>query len=184
MDIGVGLWWNAPMTLRITELRRKTTLVARDQSLALNMLYPDSAEVHKSRASESSARRHNIRKGTRSCWDCKRRKVRCVFASPHDTVCNNCRRRGAVCAGQELPEELAPPRDQQIGDRIARVEGLVQDLAKQVDVLTGTIISAQGQPMRSLHDAPNPSHGSDEVQGADRGFHEVCDARKHLHTMI
>ncbi|CAI6092241.1 unnamed protein product [Clonostachys chloroleuca] len=125
------------------------------------MLYPDPAEAHKSRASESSARRHNIRKGTRSCWDCKRRKVRCVFAFPHDTVCNNCRRRGAVCASQELPEELAPPRDQQIGDRIARVEDLVQDLAKQVNALTGTILSAQSQPLRSFHDAPIPSHGTE-----------------------
>jgi hypothetical protein len=87
--------------------------------------------------SDKAAKRRKLRRGTRSCWDCKRRKVRCIFASPEDAVCSNCRRRGATCVGQDLPEELAPARDEQISDRIIRVEALVNNLARQANATGG-----------------------------------------------
>ncbi|KAJ0413151.1 hypothetical protein BJY00DRAFT_306516 [Aspergillus carlsbadensis] len=51
------------------------------------------------------SRRRKVRKGTQSCWECKRRKVRCIFASAEHAICNNCRRRGTACISQELPEQ-------------------------------------------------------------------------------
>ncbi|KAI0457023.1 hypothetical protein F5B21DRAFT_512888 [Xylaria acuta] len=53
--------------------------------------------------SGSEAKRRNIRRGTHSCWECKRRKVRCTFTSPSDAVCAECQRRGTSCLGQEMP---------------------------------------------------------------------------------
>ncbi|KAK4175164.1 hypothetical protein QBC36DRAFT_302223 [Triangularia setosa] len=75
-----------------------------------------------------------IRKGTHSCWECKRRKIRCTFAALGDAVCIGCHRRGTDCRSQELPEELSTPadRNRQMGDRIIRVETLIEQLVKKV----------------------------------------------------
>ncbi|KAH8586191.1 hypothetical protein B0O99DRAFT_529202 [Bisporella sp. PMI_857] len=63
---------------------------------------------------ESEAKRRRLRKGTHSCWACKRRKVRCSFASLETDgigtgaatgTCLNCQRRGTKCISQELPED-------------------------------------------------------------------------------
>jgi len=83
---------------------------------------------------EPGAKRRKVRKGTRSCWECKRRKVRCNFASDQDSVCTGCRQRGTKCQSQEFPEEPSAPADRsrQMGDRIVRVEALVEQLVKTV----------------------------------------------------
>lgn len=94
------------------------------------------------------AKRRKIRKGTRSCWECKRRKVRCNFNTEADTICIGCRRRGTHCLSQEYPEEAsrqADGRGQQIGDRIVRVEALVEQLVKQAST-GGTYSDHHVQP--------------------------------------
>ncbi|KAL5358546.1 hypothetical protein BJX96DRAFT_183012 [Aspergillus floccosus] len=52
--------------------------------------------------------RRKVRKGTHSCWECKRRKMKCRF-DPRiaSASCNGCRRRGSPCISQEYPEDLA-----------------------------------------------------------------------------
>ncbi|KAE8148693.1 hypothetical protein BDV25DRAFT_157825 [Aspergillus avenaceus] len=52
--------------------------------------------------------RRKVRKGTHSCWECKRRKMKCRF-DPRivSASCNGCRRRGSRCISQEFPEDLA-----------------------------------------------------------------------------
>ncbi|KAK3361939.1 C6 zinc finger domain protein [Lasiosphaeria ovina] len=76
------------------------------------------------------AKRRKVRKGTRSCWECKRRKIRCIFESLDHDVCLGCERRRAPCVSQDLPEELAPEKkgNRHLGERIARVEELMKDL--------------------------------------------------------
>ncbi|KAL5044199.1 hypothetical protein BDW71DRAFT_216013 [Aspergillus fruticulosus] len=53
------------------------------------------------------AKRRKVRKGTHSCWECKRRKMKCRF-DPRivSASCNGCRRRGSPCISQEFPEDL------------------------------------------------------------------------------
>ncbi|KAI4731764.1 hypothetical protein E4T49_00607 [Aureobasidium sp. EXF-10728] len=51
--------------------------------------------------SDRSPKRRKIRKGTQSCWECKRRKVRCIST---ENICQNCRRRGTACISQDLPD--------------------------------------------------------------------------------
>lgn len=54
------------------------------------------------------AKRRKVRKGTFSCWECKRRKMKCIFepvAHCPNGPCNGCRRRGLKCIGQEFPED-------------------------------------------------------------------------------
>ncbi|KAI0533590.1 hypothetical protein GGR58DRAFT_506174 [Xylaria digitata] len=87
--------------------------------------------------SGSEAKRRKIRKGTHSCWECKRRKVRCTFASPFDAICVECRRRGTNCLGQEMPAEAAVqvPNEsghRQMSDRMVRVESMIEHLVRTV----------------------------------------------------
>ena len=78
---------------------------------------------------ETSAKRRKIRKGTRSCWECKRRKIKCIFASSEDVTCIGCQRRRVSCVTQEVPEDPSTVRkgNRHLGDRIARVEDLMRD---------------------------------------------------------
>jgi hypothetical protein len=82
---------------------------------------------------ESEAKRRRLRKGTRSCWECKRRKVRCTFASETDATCVTCTRRGTKCIAQDLPEEVSLGGKQDSAGRIMRVEALLDRLVKTVD---------------------------------------------------
>ncbi|KAH8646215.1 hypothetical protein BX600DRAFT_157812 [Xylariales sp. PMI_506] len=84
---------------------------------------------------ESDARRRKLRKGTRSCWECKRRKIRCVYSSNTDKVCVHCRRRGATCVSQDLPESPRATRTSrvQIDERMVRVEDLLQNLTSKLN---------------------------------------------------
>ncbi|KAK6512591.1 hypothetical protein TWF481_001475 [Arthrobotrys musiformis] len=71
--------------------------------------------------------RRRIRKGTRSCWECKRKKIRCTFSRLADNICDTCKRRGLPCVGQEFPEGPQSNR-RQLGDRLGLVEELVSRL--------------------------------------------------------
>jgi hypothetical protein len=86
--------------------------------------------------SESASKRRKIRKGTRSCWECKRRKLRCLFehGEPTNAICIGCRRRGTKCVSQEFPEEVSAPVDKarQMRDRVVRVEDQLEELIKRV----------------------------------------------------
>ncbi|KAI0150485.1 C6 zinc finger domain protein [Xylariaceae sp. FL1272] len=82
-------------------------------------------------------KRRKVRKGTRSCWECKRRKAKCVFADAEDenAICLGCQQRRTPCVSQELPEHLAPARlgNRHLGHRISRVEDFMKTfLAGQV----------------------------------------------------
>lgn len=78
-------------------------------------------------------KKRKVRRGTRSCWECRRRKMKCIFASPAENSCTRCQRRGAKCIGQEFPEQISPSLNSrlQMGDRVVRVEALVDQLLEQ-----------------------------------------------------
>ncbi|KAH8651430.1 hypothetical protein BX600DRAFT_473552 [Xylariales sp. PMI_506] len=64
---------------------------------------PVGSDVHNSRGLAPLGRR--IRRGTSSCWECKRRKIRCHFETNTTDVCGPCRVRGARCVRQHLPDD-------------------------------------------------------------------------------
>lgn len=97
---------------------------------------------------ETTARRRKVRKGTRSCWECKRRKIRCIFSSSEDVACIGCQRRRTPCVSQEMPEDLSPARigNRHLGHRIAKVEGFMKELLAGKDVgATGWV---EGEPQQ------------------------------------
>ncbi|KAE8136456.1 hypothetical protein BDV38DRAFT_283944 [Aspergillus pseudotamarii] len=108
---------------------------------------------------ERSGKRRKVRKGTRSCWECKRRKIKCTFASTEDVTCIGCERRRAPCVGQDLPEYLSPARkgNRNLVERIARVEKLMQDFIASKDVgATGHSTKEARTDRRSNSDAIEP----------------------------
>ncbi|KAF2452836.1 hypothetical protein BDY21DRAFT_328633 [Lineolata rhizophorae] len=123
------------------------------------------------RGAESEAKRRKVRKGTRSCWECKRRKIRCSFSTASDSVCIGCRRRGTSCVTQEYPEETAAAalstgdRGRSMGDRIVRVEALVEQLVKQVGNRNNGSTARAGSSALSEDGGPNtgiPTPGSSD----------------------
>ncbi|PWY82510.1 hypothetical protein BO83DRAFT_434165 [Aspergillus eucalypticola CBS 122712] len=76
----------------------------------------------------SQANRRKVRKGTRSCWECKRRKVRCIFSSSPNTICDNCRRRGSTCISQELADSPISTSKDLVDARLDRVERILEQL--------------------------------------------------------
>lgn len=97
--------------------------------------------------------RRKVRKGTQSCWECKRRKVRCTFAPPRDATCDGCRRRGILCVSQEFPQSIT----NHAGDRLGRVEALVEQLVKSADTGGTSIIDL---PPRRTGDLQDPLRSS------------------------
>ncbi|KAJ5403377.1 hypothetical protein N7509_003248 [Penicillium cosmopolitanum] len=80
-----------------------------------------------------ASKRRKVRKGTQSCWECKRRKVRCI-TSHESFTCDNCRRRKTSCIAQDLPDRPVPPAcDTQVEDRLSRVESLIEQLIDKSD---------------------------------------------------
>ncbi|CAI7645631.1 unnamed protein product [Penicillium glandicola] len=89
---------------------------------------------HDPQARPADQSRKKIRKGTRSCWQCKHRKVRCNFASDNDQSCRECLVRGFPCRSQELPEQNPRESDRTyLNGRMARVESLLEKLLIRVD---------------------------------------------------
>ncbi|KAJ6171107.1 hypothetical protein N7470_000174 [Penicillium chermesinum] len=69
--------------------------------------------------------------------------MKCTFALSTDKACTRCQRRGAKCVSQEFPEQVSSSMDRslQMGDRIVRVEALVEQLLAQ-----GSKESGSGYP--------------------------------------
>ena len=99
-------------------------------------------------AAETSGWR-KVRKGTQSCWECKRRKVRCTFAPPRGVTCDGCKRRSILCVSQEFPQSST----RQVGDRLGRVEALVEQLVKSADTSGMDLPPRQRQGLQG----PNPN---------------------------
>lgn len=106
-------------------------------------------------ADQPSPKRRKVRKGTQSCWECRRRKVRCLFAAPDNVTCDHCIRRGTACVSQELPEDTALTGGTRVEDRLGRVEELLKRLNDNTrlgtfcgqDDSTGDLSEAQSGPL-------------------------------------
>ncbi|KAJ5391608.1 hypothetical protein N7509_007098 [Penicillium cosmopolitanum] len=98
--------------------------------------------------------RKRMRKGTKSCIECRRRKIRCTYTADHPNVCNECRLRGSKCVDQEHNEDdrSIPPGSEQgeqrysLRERVAQLENVVQDLVKRLDQQSTTVSSPADNP--------------------------------------
>lgn len=71
--------------------------------------------------------RKGMRKGTHSCYECRRRKVRCIFAVD-STICEGCAARGRACTEQrrELVQAAGLDTRETLRDQVARLEATIR----------------------------------------------------------
>jgi hypothetical protein len=118
-----------------------------------------------STSSEPDTKRRKLRKGTTSCWDCKKRKVKCTYDVTSDTVCIACRRRGAPCLSQDedYQDNAQGGRDQLV-DRMQRVESLLEQLIEVAHKFDRDVDTAI--PIRKQSDYVTPG-SDDQLQDTD-----------------
>ncbi|KAF6818226.1 C6 zinc finger domain-containing protein [Colletotrichum plurivorum] len=103
------------------------------------------------------AKKRKVRKGTRSCWQCRKRKIRCEFAPGDDETCAGCKARGAHCVSQEFVDhEPVGQQDRGLSQRLGRLEELMVKLADKI----GPRTSAEATSM------PSPDAEADVVPDA------------------
>ena len=75
-----------------------------------------------------------MRKGTRSCLECRRRKIKCTFEEGRPAICNECYARGSTCIDQEhgdiqtYTQAASEQSSYSLRERVSQLE----DLVKQV----------------------------------------------------
>ena len=84
-------------------------------------------------------KRRKLRRGTQSCWACKRRKVRCTFPTMGASSCDECKNRGTNCIAQDQPEGPASGSREDVDVRLGRVEGVVDQLRQQLSRISDSI---------------------------------------------
>ncbi|GIZ46896.1 hypothetical protein CKM354_001000200 [Cercospora kikuchii] len=102
--------------------------------------------------SESSPRpTKRMRKGTRSCLECRKRKVRCTFDHNHGRPpCDSCIDRQTTCQRQEqLPAVEASNPSDSISHRVGRLEAAVQSLSSTVAWMQTTLPSGPPESVDS-----------------------------------
>ncbi|KUI72681.1 hypothetical protein VM1G_08266 [Cytospora mali] len=96
----------------------------------------EASERHSLESSEPPAKRRKVRKGTKSCWECRRRKIKCQFDNPDDITCIGCKQRGAVCRSQEYDDDNAPEPGQKpdppLTRRLDRLEQMMERIVDRI----------------------------------------------------
>ncbi|KAJ3576921.1 hypothetical protein NPX13_g3549 [Xylaria arbuscula] len=113
----------------------------------------------------SSRPRRKVRKGTKSCWECRHRKIKCIFKLPTDETCIRCARRGAQCVGQEHPEVMTTSLDRslQMSDRVVRMETLINQLLTELPAYSGRHRLASSPAYDSRDDDQPQNRSPDSV---------------------
>ncbi|PVI04215.1 hypothetical protein DM02DRAFT_519077 [Periconia macrospinosa] len=118
---------------------------------------------------QGNLKKRKIRKGTRSCWECKRRKARCSLSQTRDiSVCDGCKRRGTRCVGQEYPDA---PSKQHVGERLGRVEDLLTSLGREINTTTPNN-SVQFEDRQSI--CPVNTTTTKVQPGSEQTIHSLC----------
>ncbi|PTB70175.1 hypothetical protein BBK36DRAFT_1109325 [Trichoderma citrinoviride] len=126
-----------------------------------------------SSTSSGSARaeRRKIRRGTTSCWECKRRKQRCHFERSGSGVCESCERRGCKCVPQHIQERSSVTeaadhsvRARYAGDQLDHLEGLVDGLVRQSTLPASSICDSDHLLQNPNRNIPREKQNSPAIK--------------------
>jgi len=103
-----------------------------------------------------------MRKGTHSCFECRRRKIRCIFNADNPNVCTECFARGSRCVDQEHAEnDVIVDHRKNLRERVARLESILDTMleekseTKAVEVLRSMgSVSSRVPPTPSSQGSP------------------------------
>ncbi|KAI0107145.1 hypothetical protein GGR51DRAFT_548484 [Nemania sp. FL0031] len=113
-------------------------------------------------------KRRKVRKGTRSCWECRRRKIRCLYSSEDAAICVNCESRGTNCVSQEFADEQSSAPDRRVTQRLGRVEEMLEKLVEKI--MPDSYSSGKGRPSTSVSPASAAEVVDPEPVGSECPF--------------
>ncbi|GIK02938.1 hypothetical protein Aspvir_007003 [Aspergillus viridinutans] len=123
-----------------------------------------------------------LRKGTKSCTECRRRKVRCVRISEDAKSCRQCEERGSACVAQSSTRQRSSRARFSSRKRITQLEFHVTQLTKIVNGLEVKLGSKPSQVVYSdTVQAPDAQESDAESSGSD---FPMTDRPSHLHSLF
>ncbi|KAE8167461.1 hypothetical protein BDV40DRAFT_252963 [Aspergillus tamarii] len=119
--------------------------------------------------SPSDIPRSGLRKGTKSCTECRRRKVRCIRIPREADTCQQCEDRGVTCTAQvsnrtrssqpsRFPSRL---RIAQLESQVAQLTGVVNNIELKLGYKPSQIPSGKDDQFWGSDDSEGESSGSD-----------------------
>jgi hypothetical protein len=131
-----------------------TTNVSRDE--------PDDVIQH---GHHSRKRIRSLRKGTHSCWACKRRKEKCTFVDGE--ICTGCRRRGTKCVSQHFADNDPAPTTATTtpvtAARLQRIEDMLVQITSHIQNQTQTQMQTYTTAVTSSNPSPTPTTTLSEI---------------------
>jgi Fungal Zn(2)-Cys(6) binuclear cluster domain len=81
--------------------------------------------------------RKKMRKGTKSCLECRRRKIRCTFEPGSTAVCKECYARGSTCIDQEhgdtqVVSSTTSDQAYSLRERVTQLEEMVKEVLNRI----------------------------------------------------
>ncbi|KAF2870631.1 hypothetical protein BDV95DRAFT_607781 [Massariosphaeria phaeospora] len=99
------------------------------------------------------SKKRKLRKGVHSCWECKRRKIKCVFATSQHEACISCYQKAIDCISQadkDLTAESLRNGSTRVFDRrLGRVETLLEVLIKRQGDDLSTVSDTNSSVLRN-----------------------------------
>ncbi|PTB63359.1 hypothetical protein BBK36DRAFT_1181712 [Trichoderma citrinoviride] len=120
------------------------------------------SSVHqKAESAMSPPQLRRVRKGTRSCWECKRRKIRCSFQPGNPATCIWCISHNLVCVSQRFRDEASDAsRNQSMEERMMRMENLLGRVLQQME-------AASTHPPHPAKESPRRPETAEDGTGID-----------------
>ncbi|KAL2783790.1 hypothetical protein BJX66DRAFT_115206 [Aspergillus keveii] len=81
--------------------------------------------------------RKRMRKGTKSCTKCRRRKTRCTADPIRPQTCRECGLRGTNCIEQDQDDCREGQQPYSLRERVMQLEAVVQMLSRRLDAVDG-----------------------------------------------
>ncbi|EPE34175.1 Putative Zn(II)2Cys6 transcription factor (Eurofung) [Glarea lozoyensis ATCC 20868] len=125
------------------------------------------------------------REGTKSCTECRRRKVRCIRVPENAQACRRCEERASECVAQRYSAQPVHSHKLSSRDRIAKLEMKVASLSKticDIEMKLGNV------PVRVSEEIPTLAESSPETYESD-GESTLSDVLaleppSHIHSLF
>lgn len=110
-----------------------------------------------------------MRIGTKSCAECRRRKVRCIFYGEDQHACKECILHDAQCVPQKPGQGSGKKRSEaDVQQRIEELEGMVSHICKSIDLDIESVSMAEfksstGEALKRLRQTSSPENRGEEV---------------------
>ncbi|KAG6360741.1 hypothetical protein INS49_011807 [Diaporthe citri] len=118
-------------------------------------------------------KRRKVRSGTQSCWECKRRKTRCTFAAPNESVCDGCRSRGVKCIGQDFDDGAVEKGDKAGGRSRAETVAERLSMLDASDLSNPKIQDGEGATGKK---ASSPADARTDTPQVNKRHNDLCRA--------